>query len=567
MSTEHGNAFKEIVRIKYGDNSSQTYSDWISENTSLKMRKYSFKDHEYQIAPVNDPARILVLEKSAQLGFTECFFRWMLAFLVKHQGVQGIFTQPTDGDIGKFVKSRADVILEECPVVKKLGTGGVDSVQLKRIGSSFLNFRGTFGARAAISVPSDANNYDEVNFSNPRVLNQYKSRLQHSAYKYERYISTPTIPNFGVSELYNRSDKKRINLRCNHCNYSQFLDWPKNVYFKKYGSPIMIPYDPDIMELFVEKEYEYTVHICCTNCHREVDRAWKNREWVAEFPERNSNPDTGISGYHLHRMDAVHQSALDLVRASDRRLDGYKTEQDFMNFAMGSPYEGGDAIPITDSCRAIATMQLPMPGSAQGTFIGMDLGSICHIAIIKDMFFPNNPGPVPIIIGAVRIAKEILEEKFPEIIKQYGMLFGVSDAQPYTTTVEKIAKNHPNRMAVCYFGGKKPYTISTDFVHVTAHKTMMLDEVTGTLPHGQMKLASGIPDFEIVWGHLKHLAKTMVKDDDEEPAYYDYIKIGDDHYGYAIGYAMLARTIFYEMQPTSGINCGPVNITGARITI
>ena len=568
-SNAYSDSFKEILRIKYGDSSAQSYSDWICENTRLKYKPYSFKDHEYQMAPVNDPARILVLEKSAQLGFTECFFRWILCFLIKHQSSQAIFTQPTDGDIGKFVKSRADIILEECPIVKKLGTGGVDSVQLKRIGSSFLNFRGTFGARAAISVPSDANNYDEVNFSNPRVLNQYKSRLQHSDYKYERYISTPTIPNFGVSELYNRSDRKRINLKCNHCGHNQFLDWPKNIFFKKHGSPVIIPYSVDLMELYVEKEYEYKTYIGCEKCSLEVDRSWGWREWVQEFPERNSDPDSGISGYHLSRMDADHQSAMDLVRASDRRLDGYKTEQDFMNFAMASPFEGGDAVPITDACKSTAIFQSAMPNNAQGTYIGLDLGAICHLVVIKDIFLPSNPGsgPVPILLAAYRIPKEALEERLPQLIQQYGALYTVSDAQPYTITVENIAKTFPNRMSICYFGGKKTYSMSSDLIQVTANRTATLDELTNAVPKGKFLIASKIPDFDILWTHFKHLAKTLVKDDDGEPEYYDYVKIGDDHYGYAAAYAMLARKIFLEVKPTSGINCGPVNITGAKVIL
>ena len=566
MSTEYGAQFKEILRIKYGDNSSQTSSEWISENTSLKFKKYSFKDHEYQIAPVDDPARIVVLEKCAQLGFTECFFRWMLCFLIKHQGSQGIFTQPTDGDMSKFVKSRADIIMEECPVVKKLGTGGVDSVQLKRIGSSFLNFRGTFGSRAAISVPSDANNYDEVNFSNPRVLNQYKSRLQHSAYKFERYISTPTIPNYGVSEIYNRSDKKRVMLRCNHCGEWQPLDWPGNIFFRKYHGAQDIPYDIDFFELFVEKEYDYTAYIGCVKCHREVDRTWVNREWVAEFPERYRDPDSSISGYHVNQLDAPFIKAIEIVRSSDKRLDGFKKIEDFYNFCLAMSYEGGDSVKITEACKPGATLELAMPNNAGGTFIGLDLGSTCHLVVIKDIHLPKNPGPIPIVIAAYRFSKDVLEEKFPEFVKQYGGLFAVSDAQPYTVTIEKIAKAHPNRISACFFGGKKTYTCSQDFVNTTANRTNMLDEVTDAIPKGSLMIASGIPDYDMLWKHMRNLVKTKAEDDDGTE-YYEYVKVGDDHYGLAIGYSLLARKIFYEQEPSGGSNFGPVNIIGTKVNI
>lgn len=566
MATEYGQSFQEILRIKYGDNSAQSYSDWMSENTYLKAKKYSFKDHEYQLAPVDDPARILVMEKCAQMGFTECFFRWMLAFLVKHQGSQGIFTQPTDRDMSNFAKSRADVIMEECPVVRKLGTGGVDSVQLKRIGSSFLNLRGTFGSRAAISVPSDANNYDEVNFSNPRVLNQYKSRLQHSAYKYERYISTPTIPNYGVSELYNRSDKKRLFLKCNHCGEQQTLDWPTSIFFKEYNTGTIIPYHEEFVETYIEKEYEYKPLICCKKCHREVDRGWQYREWVAEFPERNRDADSGISGYHVNQLDATYITALEIMRASDKRLDGYKKIEDFYNFVLALPYEGGDSVKITEASKLVATLPLAMPDHGSGCYLGIDLGASCHITILKDFYLPKYRDPVPVVIASYRISKDALEERLPQLIKQYGCLFVVSDAQPYTITVEKIAKAHINRMSVCFFGGKKSYSVSSDFINVTANRTNALDEVTNTIPVGQVLVVSGLPDYDMYWQHLKNLVKVKAEDDDGSE-YYEYVKVGDDHYGYSLCYALLARKIFLEQKPSDGTNVGPVNIIGSAVSI
>lgn len=558
--------FQEILKLRYGTNTLQKYSEWIQENTYLKAKKYSYKDHEYQIAPVDDPARILVLEKCAQLGFTECFFRWELAFLVKHQGCQAIFTQPTDKDMSNFVKSRADIIIEECPVVKKLGTGGVDSVQLKRIGASFFNFRGTFGARAAISVPSDANNYDEVNFSNPRVLNQYKSRLQHSAYKYERYISTPTIPNYGVSEFYNRSDKKRLFVKCHRCGHQQLLNWPTNIFFKRTSGGVIIPYDSDIMEQYVEKEYEYSAFIGCTKCQREIDRSWKYREWVAECPDRNRDPDSGISGYHINQLDATYITALEIVRASDKRLDGYKRPEDFYNFVLAMPYEGGDGVKITEASKLVADFQLAMPNEASGTFIGIDLGNICNVAIIKDIYLPQYKEPIPVVIAAYRVNKDVLEERFPELMKRYGSLYNVSDAQPYTVTMEKMAKNNPGRLSICFFGGKKSFTMSQDGVQVTANRTMALDEVTAGISAGTVKIATGIPDYDMIWAHLKNLVKVRAEDDDGSE-YYEYVKVGDDHYGYAIGYALLARKVFIEERPGGMVNSAPVNIIGTKVNL
>lgn len=562
----HLESFQEKLKLRYSiASTSTTPADWIVENTLLRGRNYSFKDHEYQIALANDKHRIVTAEKPAQIGFTEVFLRWIICFLVQHQGSQAIMTQPTDKDMSNFAKSRVDTVFDECPVVKKLGTGGIDSTQLKRIGESFLNLRGTFGTRAAISVPSDANVYDEVNFSNPRVLNQYKSRLQHSEHKFERCISTPTLPNYGVSDMYNRSDKKRLFLRCSHCNHQQTLDWPQNIFFKTKDGKIL-PYNLDVMEAYVDKVWNFTPIIACKKCEREVDRSWAYREWVAEFPERAADITEGISGYKLSQLDVVFVSASDIVKASDKRTDGYRKYEDFVNFVLGSAYAGGDGVKITDSTRPLATIPLARVTSAQGTYIGLDLGSLCHLVVIKDFWFPNKLLPTPVVIAAYRIEKEQLEERLPNLIKEFGALYVVSDAQPYTTTVEKIAAAHKNRMSCCYFGGKKAYTLSNENITVTANRTMTLDAVTEDLSQAKIMTGSGIEHDDLVWLHYKNLVKVKAEDEDGTE-YYEYVKVGEDHFGYATAYALLARRIFIEVKPGGHTGLAPVDIIGAQTNI
>lgn len=559
-------SFQEVLKLRYSVASEATApSEWIAANTQLRGKNYSFKDHEYQIAIADDKHRIVTAEKPAQIGFTEVFLRWLICFLVQHQGSQAIMTQPTDKDMSNFAKSRVDTVFDECPVIKKLGTGGIDSTQLKRIGQSFMNLRGTFGTRAAISVPSDANVYDEVNFSNPRVLSQYKSRLQHSEYKYERAISTPTLPNYGVSDMYNRSDKKRLFLKCSHCGEQQTLDWPQSIFFRTKSGKAF-PYDKDVIEQYVDKPWNFVPFIGCKKCNREVDRGWKYREWVAEFPERAYDLNEGISGYKLSQLDVVFVAASEIVKASEKRLDGYRKYEDFVNFVLGSAYAGGEGVKITDSTKSVATLLLERVTQATGTYIGIDLGSICHLVVIKDFWFPNSVAPVPVLIASHRIDKERLETDLPAYMEVYGALYTVSDAQPYTTTVEKVAASKEGRMSCCYFGGKRAYSLSNENITVTANRTMALDAVTDDLPLARIMVGSGVEHEDLLWLHFKNLVKVKAEDDDGTE-YYEYVKVGDDHFGYALAYALLARRIFIEVKPGGHTGLAPVDIVGARTNI
>lgn len=570
--TVHGESFKEKLDLLFNvSKNDMKVSEWICENTYLRGKKYNFKNHEYQIAIADDKHRNLAAEKCAQIGFTEILIRWALCFSVQHQGCQTIFTQPTAGDMAIFAKSRFDVLLEECPVVKKLGTGGVDSMQLKRIGNSFINLRGTFGTRAAISVPSDANVYDEVNFSNPRVLNQYKSRLQHSEYKLERNISTPTIPNYGVSKLYNVSDKKRIFTKCNHCGHQQLLTWPGSIRIRRQGK-CSIPLDTGngevdrmFMDDYLDRDYDFEPYIACIKCERELDRSWAYQQWVAEFPEKARDLDAGVSGYKISQLDIVSIPAKEIVKKSDKRFpEGYLKYEDFQNFGLGNPYAGGENMKITEATKVVGTHIMERIMTTSGSFIGIDLGAICHCVVIKDFWLPGKLLPVPIVVATFEIKRQDLETELPKIMDQFGALYTVSDAQPYTTTVEKIAMSKPGRMSICFYGGKKAYAMSD--VQVTANRTQTLDAVTEDLPRGLVLVASSVEHYDIVWKHLQNLVKVKVEEDDGTE-YYDYVKIGDDHFGHAVGYGLLARRIYYEVRPDGMTGAAMPGIDGHRSTL
>ena len=173
--------------------------------------------------------------------------------------------------------------------------------------------------------------------------------------------------------------------------------------------------------------------------------------------------------------------------------------------------------------------------------------------------------PTPIVVAAKKIPKEELESLL-DIFNMYGMLYSVSDAQPYTTTVEKIANKIPHKMRICFFGGKKAYTTSSSDQQVTAHRTQTLDAVTEDLSLAKLLVSSSIDHFDEFWKHCKNLVKVKAEDDDGT-TYYEYVKVGDDHFGYAFAYAMLARRIFFEERPAGLTGLAPVAITGAKVDL
>jgi hypothetical protein len=361
-----------------------------------------------------------------------------------------------------------------------------------------------------------------------------------------------------------------VMLKCNHCGHQQLLEWPKSIYLDK-GKPLAAnkagDIDQDLFTKYIDRPYEFTPYIGCEKCHRAVVRTWEHQEWVPKFPEKAKNLDDGISGYIISQLDVGFVEVKDIIKASDRRLEGYTNPQDFYNFILGKAYAGGDSMPVTDATKVLSTIPMAFE-KVNGTFIGVDLGNICHVVVMKDFWLPGKDRPTPIVVVTKKLTRDELEEQLPAIMEAYGGVYTASDAQPYTTTVEKIAKAKPGRMSIVFFGGKKAYSIASDFIQVTANRTQMLDAVTGELAVARVLVASSIEHYDEYWKHCKNLVKVKTEDEDGV-VYYEYVKVndGDDHFGYATGYALLARRIFFEQQPQGLTGLAPVMIDGVQVDI
>ena len=84
----------------------------------------------------------------------------MLAMLHLFPGSTAIYTLPTTSFARQFTRTRVDPVIEASPLLKGMVPADNDSSELKQIGHSFLYVRGSFGQKAAISVPAGFDEHD-----------------------------------------------------------------------------------------------------------------------------------------------------------------------------------------------------------------------------------------------------------------------------------------------------------------------------------------------------------------------------------------------------------------------
>ena len=308
----------------------------VNENGS----PLEFHDHRFLIEPFMDNSPNQVIIKCSQIGFSTTAILKEL-HLAKYWGANIIHTLPTRTITKDFVKPKVDKIIALNPQINEM-IGETDSINLKSIGGRFIYYRGTFEEGEAISVSAHVLVRDEFDRSKQDILEMYETLLGDA--KRERpdlgfiwSFSNPSIPNFGVHDLYLKSDQKVWLVKCHVCQRYQEMTWPESV------------------------NKEKGVYICKL-CHNELtDEDRRMGKWVARFPDRK------LSGYHISKLFVPWITAEEVIEASEKQPDI------FYNFWLGLPYSNPDVQVTRESIiKAIVLTKNPKTRVVIGVDNGID---------------------------------------------------------------------------------------------------------------------------------------------------------------------------------------------------
>lgn len=436
-------------------------SQWIVDNTRLKEAPFSFVDHEYQKIIADDTARIKYIRKCSQVGISELSVREILAFLLTHAGVNGIYVLPTALFAASFASTRLNPVIDSAPMLTNQLYPGTDSALVKRFqNNSFIFMRGASKGSQTISVPCDYLVIDEEDFADdPDLLTDFTSRLTHSSYKYERHFSTPTFSNHGISYGYTNSIRHVQLTRCPHCNHTFAPDYYKDIVLP--GLP-----DNDLQSInFYSKallaKYDLSkAYLRCANpkCHRpistqaqDLSRNPKARFFVAE----NKADNFDAHGYQITPFCAPKQvPPAELIRLSTR----YRSKRSFINNALGLPHEDSssgitkedvdrmfDTFPNANIYpHTLSTSSAPSSSSLY-TISGTDMGGTCAHLVA----YPAPDGHLR-ILSASLIPLHSFSRDFTASTTSSKTTAAVVDAFPYTDTITALQKHHHQMWAAAF---------------------------------------------------------------------------------------------------------------------
>lgn len=317
--------------------------EWIDQNHVLNERglPIEFRNHLFLYDIYNDWSQIQAIPKAAQIGFsTLAILKTLFAASKKKHNI--IYTLPTVGDANQFVSEKVNQIIRLNPAIAATVIDK-DNLEQKKVGERFIYYRGTFTEKAALMFSSDLNVYDEEDRSDPKVIDQYESRLQYSTYKGQWHFSNPSFPNVGSHKFWLLSDMKHWFIKCKSCGLEQYLDWEKNVDFER--------------EIYI-----------CQKCHNELTNEDRRvGRWVKKWQGKD------VSGYWINQMMACWLTAKELIKAFNDKPKDY-----FYNFVLGLPYIGSDIVVDADMVLRNVTM---VESTKKDVCIGVDVGLEKHVVI------------------------------------------------------------------------------------------------------------------------------------------------------------------------------------------
>lgn len=472
---------------------------WVLKNgvKTETGKPYDLKDHLFWFDILRDQSPYQVWLKAAQVGGTLTAIL-KLFWTMRMKGMNCIYTMPTDGDVRDFVAGKVNPLIAANPALQAFITDK-DSVEQKRVGKNTAYFRGTWTQRAALSVSSDLNVFDEEDRSNPQIVAQYASRLQHSKWKHEWHFSNPSSEGNGVDKYWKESDQKHWFIVCSGCEKEQDLTWPDSIDVPR--------------ESFI-----------CKGCGKELTRDERRKgRWLPTAKQGK------YSGYWISLLMAPWISAKEILEMRRTNDDAY-----FHNFVLGLPYAGSGSKLMEDEFFANLTEE---PYSTDTPIcIGVDTGlPIWYVIGNKEgVFYANHCDDYGELAMLMR--------KWPNatlVADQGGDLIGI----------RQLREEFPGRVFLCHYrSDRKTMSLVSwgkgpESGNVVVDRNRMIQLVMDELRLKSIPLRGNKSQWWETWTHFSNAYRTT-EEDAQGNVRNVWVRHGPDHLLHAFTYWRVAMDKF-----------------------
>jgi len=501
----------------------------------LDGKAFSFNDHEYLVDIYDSDKNIEIYQKAAQMGFST---RVILESLHKCKylypnGVLYLF--PSKTDVTDFSKSKFARLMQENPILQ-LWIKDTDSANIKGIGDGFFYFRGMRSRSGMKTIPVDLIIFDEYDEHMPTSGKETKlyasselvlERLSHSRFKHQRYLSTPTLPDFGINLLYQASDQKHYFIKCQHCNTLTCLE---EEFVAAEGQEQKVLYYSKVIGKVI---------VACKKCGKELPPiGHREGNWIPKRTDKNLTSGWWISQLHsayISSVNLLEQYEIHILRTR-KPTTGKPNPQEFWNSKIGHPWVSASARLAVEQIRACCSDHQLQNYDSGPCAMGVDQGNDLHVVIISLRF----QKPTMLYIGILKDWEEL-----DYYMKAFSVNCCVVDALPETRNAKGFASRFPGKVFINYYidSKKGDYSWNESESIVQENRTESLDESHMWITDKEIILpASGIFEVEEFIKHCHNVAKKLIEDETSGSKRYVYVRLGVDHFRHSFNYACIAAT-------------------------
>jgi hypothetical protein len=490
-----------------------------AESVKLDGRPFSLADHEYQHDMLSEDAPRQVWLKGAQVGVTSITMLKTLHGLISSRYPQGaLYLFPSRLDVQDFSRGRFNPLINDNEHLSKY-VQDTDAQTIKRIGRAMLYMRGARATQrirglkrsstALKSIPVDRVVFDERDEMADDMVDLSLERMSHSEIKEEMYLSTPTIPDFGVDRLFQESDQRHWFIKCKKCGGETCLELEF----------------PDCLEECTDGR---AIRLC-QRC-RDAEIHPRDGHWTALYPDRGDD----MVGWRISQLNSIYVEPAKILKLFLDPPNGniseiYNSKLAQAHIAAENRLTVGEVLSLCDSTRSMATED------SGPCYLGADVGSLIHCVIGKK----NWHGKPEII----HIASFPDWNHLDSLMKRFNVSRAVIDALPETRLAREFARRHKGKVYCCFYNQnqKGAYGWNERELTVTANRTEALDASHNEINQGLITLPAESDTVRGFAIQLANVARVLQTDPETGSSRYVYIQTGPDHFRHAQSYEAMAR--------------------------
>jgi len=492
---------------------------WITDNNlQLATGPYEVEQHEYQVGWLEEDAPEQCFIKGAQIGASEINVLKTLHGMVHGKYNQGaLYLFPTREDVKDFSKSRFDPLLEQNPFIGAY-VQNTDATNIKKIGRGFLYLRGarstkTVGGTKKSSsqlktISVDRVVFDEFDEMEESMIQLARYRVAHSKHKELIYLSTPTIPDYGIDKLYQNSDQRVWMVECPSCGKEASLDleFPASI----------------------RRRLDGTAYRACIYCQAEVFPG-KGR-WIAQMPSKSKD----LVGWWISQLNSLY---VDPTIILDMYEDPpYGNLGEVMNSTLGRAYIPAENR-LTHAEVYACCGNDPMATKHDGpTCMGVDVGSKLHVVIAQRLNRKT--------LKVLKIGRYDSFNDLHDLARDFNVKSAVLDLFPEKRKVVEFQKSETFSVFGCNYVETRTGSIAWDEREhiIKGNRTEICDMSHDAVANaGNLILPRRNNEIDEFAKEVCNIAKILDEDELTGAKTYRYKKLSvNDHYRHALNYCLLA---------------------------